>query len=141
MVRNKKDFLHFQTKECWWLVMAFHKQGPAIRVFHANSPQYKNANLANFILVELGEQSLQLWNIILLHRKTFNFTFTYTILCKYMWEYNVGNNAYITNFVCSWKSRHSSKSPSSSRFWNYVGKHQVFYCVQNDYSSGWNLVI
>ena len=76
-----------------------------IEVF-TNSSQYKNANIANFVLAVPLECN---WTnkvcsikIYFTHTLVSNFTFTNTNKeenCKYIWEYKVGNNANIVNFV------------------------------------------
>ena len=76
-------------------------------VFFTNSPQYKNANIANFVLA-LPLERCRTKEVCNLEKYSFD------ILCYHMlqmkktaniWEYKVGNNVIISNFVRLWKTQ------------------------------------
>ena len=72
--------------------------------FFTNSLQYRNTNIANFVLAKRSGNSQIFGLIQSLH------TYRYLIVqtkkkTPNIWKYKVGNNANIANFVCSWKTQ------------------------------------
>ena len=59
---------------------------------------------------ELDQWSLQSWNVIFVYELLSNFTFTNNQMVLInkettnIWDYKVGNNGNIANFVCLWKN-------------------------------------
>ena len=117
MLINNKGFFKCQiTNVCDCLGMVSDLQDffvPPIKVFHKLSTiqEYQLLSFSCTIRKELDQWSLQHWNVILIHPHIFNFIFNNIIFCKLkketvnMWEYKVGNNANIANFVCLWETR------------------------------------
>ena len=65
--------------------------------FFTNSPQYKNTNIAKFVLAAaLDQWSLQPWNINLLYPLISNFIFTKMIRCKWRRKQQTHRNTKLT---------------------------------------------